>query len=104
MKIKIVTYLSLSGCLFLIVACNNERVSNHEAASLNYCQIIDTIIFNRENRLSNQYMTDNLSLLVNKTGIPDHSEKGLIGCTYQNDSIFYSDMRKNQTALKCQSK
>lgn len=71
--------------------------------TVNYCGIIDTIIFNYEHGLSNLYMTNNLSLLANKTGIPDHSFKSTVGCTYPNDSIFYSDMRKYQTALKCQS-
>ncbi len=101
---KIALYLFLCGCFFLIIACNNNRVSKQETASLNYCKIIDTIICNYEHKFSNQYMTDNLSLLVNKTGIPDHSVKGFAGCIHQSDSIFHSDMRKFRAALKCQSK
>ena len=101
MKIKIVAYSSLFGCLFLIFACNNKRVSIQETASLNYCQNIDTIILNHEQKVSNQYMTDNLSLLVIKTGIPDHSIKNILGCTYENDNIFYSDMHKYRVGLGC---
>jgi hypothetical protein len=90
-------------CLFGIASCKIKNESVKDSEYINYCRIIDTIIFNYEHKLSNQYLTYNLSLLSYKTGIPDRSFKGTIGCTYQNDSIFYSDMHKYQEVLKCAS-
>ena len=98
--IKFLLYLFF--CLFFISSCNNGKVPLPNTESVNYCGIIDTIIFNYENKLSNHYMNNNLSLIANKTGIPDHAFKGTFGYTYLNDSIFYSDMRKYQKVLNCQ--
>jgi hypothetical protein len=98
---EIILYLYLGGCFFLSVSCNNKRKPTQDTESLNYCRVIDTIIFNYEHKLSNLYMTNKLSLLSEKTGIADHSFKSTVGCTYENDSIFYSDMKRYRTALKC---
>lgn len=97
----IILYLCLGSCFFLSVSCNSKRVSTRDTESLDYCRVIDTIIFNYEHKLSNLYMTNKLSLLSEKTGIADHSFKSTVGCTYENDSIFYSDMKKYRMALKC---
>ena len=98
---KIILYLFFYGILFFAFSCNNKKVATQIAASHKYCMIIDSIIYEHENKHSNSYLTNNLSSLVNKTGILDQSDKGTIGCTYRSDSLFYSDMNKFKIILNC---
>lgn len=70
----------------------------------NYCAIIDTIIYNYQNKLSNTYMMEHLHTLYKATGIGNQSMSTIAGSIYESDSLFYDDMRRYRTALKCAGK
>jgi len=102
MRRYISALIFLSGLTFFFPTCRSKAKTMIVQEQTDFCAVIDTIFYNKEHHLSNEFLTNHLDQLVKQTGLTDHCNKGTAGCLYANDSIFHADMHMFRTALGCQ--
>jgi hypothetical protein len=98
MRIQILFILLFSSCFQ-----TEHHDSRIKKVRNDYCKILDTIVHNHAAKNSNEYLTNHIGILVKESKIYDNSHNGSAGCVYENDSLFYADIKKWREYFRCSS-
>lgn len=87
---------------FILVYCSTSKSSNTQPKEIDYCQKIDSLIYERYNLKSGNFISNKIiPIIESKTKIEASCQKGYYGYLYTNDSLFDSDVKKWKEYFKC---
>lgn len=80
-------------------SCKSSEYINLERGK--NCLRIDTLIKEQYFGQTNYYANRIIPILEKESGIYSNSEKGFIGYSYKNDTVFDNDIKKWKIYFKC---
>ena len=87
---------------FIWVYSTSSKSSNAQSDKIDYCQKIDSLIYERYNLKSGNFISNKIiPVIERKTKIEASCHKGYYGYLYTSDSLFDSDIKKWKEYFKC---